>query len=145
MRFIGFEREDEAEAWARRKLKLDREPEFFRAISSVDDNNDFVCVAVLTNFTSRNVDINIVIEHGRLLPQGTIEMYNGVFGYLFDTLKVPRLTGLVADSNVRSQVACRKFGFKLEGVMRKALKDDEDLMIYGMLADEYHQHNWYRK
>jgi len=95
MKFIGFDREEEAEAWARDKMDLPHEPGFFRAMSAVDANGEFVCVVVLTNFTSRNIDINIAMDSAKMRPKGTIEMYNGVFGYLFDTLGVKRLTGLV--------------------------------------------------
>lgn len=65
MRFIGFEREDEAEAWARKKLEVEEAPSFFRAMSAVDDEGEFACVVVLTNFSSRNIDLNIVIDWSR--------------------------------------------------------------------------------
>jgi len=55
MRFIGFEREDEAESWARTKIELENAPSFFRAMAAVDDNDEFVCVVVMTNFTQRNI------------------------------------------------------------------------------------------
>ena len=42
MRFIGFEREDAAEAWARAKLELENAPEFFRTMAAVDENDKFV-------------------------------------------------------------------------------------------------------
>ena len=37
MRFIGFEREIDAEKWARPLLGLKNEPTFFRAVSGVDE------------------------------------------------------------------------------------------------------------
>lgn len=143
MKFIGFEREEAAEAWARGKLELETEPEFFRAMSAVNEKDEFVCVVVMTNFTSRNVDLNIAIEAEKVTPRGTIEMFNGVFGFLFNRLHVARVTGLLRGSNAKAKRLNEHFGFKLEGVMRKAFADD-DLHIYGFLAEDYHSHAWRR-
>lgn len=143
MRFIGFEREEDAEAWAREKLGVETAPEFFRAMAAVDENDEFVCVVVMTNFTARNVDLNIAMENRKMRPRGTVEMFNEVFGFLFDKLHVARVTGLVRGKNDKGRRINEHFGFKLEGVMRKAFADD-DLHIYGFLAEEYHSHAWRR-
>ncbi len=143
MRFIGFEREKEAEAWARAKLELENEPEFFRAMSAVDENDEFVCVVVMTNFTPRNIDLNIAIGGKGLMPKGMIVMFNGVFSFVFDKLHAARVTGLLRGKNTKSKKINEHFGFKLEGVMRKSFIDD-DLHIYGFLAEDYHSHVWYR-
>jgi len=143
MRFIGFEREDEAETWARARLELENKPEFFRTLAAVDENDGFVCVVVLTNFTPRNIDLSIVIDHRKVTPKGTIEMFNEVFGFVFDKLRAARVTGLLRGKNKRAKKLNEHFGFKLEGVMRKAFADD-DLHIYGFLAEDYHSHVWYR-
>jgi RimJ/RimL family protein N-acetyltransferase len=143
MRFIGFEREDEAEAWARARLELENKPEFFRTLAAVDENDEFVCVVVMTNFTPRNIDLSIVIDHRKVTPKGTIEMFNEVFGFVFDKLHAARVTGLLRGKNKRAKKLNEHFGFKLEGVMRKAFADD-DLHIYGFLAEDYHSHVWYR-
>lgn len=143
MRFIGFDREEEAEAWARSKIELDAAPEFFRAMSAVDDAGEFVCVVVMTNFSSRNVDLSIAIDAKKVTPSGTIDMFNGVFGFLFDQIHVARVTGLLRGKNKRAKRINEHFGFKLEGVMRQAFEDD-DLHIYGFLAEDYRTHPWRR-
>ena len=143
MRFIGFEREEEAEAWARGRLELEDAPGFFRTLAAVDENDEFVCVVVMTNFTPRNIDLSIVIDHRKVTPKGTIEMFNEVFGFVFDKLHAARVTGLLRGKNRRAKKLNEHFGFKLEGVMRKAFADD-DLHIYGFLAEDYHSHVWYR-
>lgn len=144
MKYIGFEREEEAEAWARKELNRNASPEFFRAVSAIDGNGDFVCVVVMTNFTNRNVDLNIVMNCKKMRPKGTVTMFNAVFKFLFDTLRLPRVTGLVRGDNEKSKKAVEKFGFKLEGVMRKAYDDSNDLHIYGFLAEEFRAHAWCR-
>jgi len=143
MRFIGFEREEEAEVWARGRLELENKPEFFRTLAAVDENDEFVCVVVLTNFTPRNIDLSIVIDYRKVTPKGTIEMFNEVFGFVFDKLHAARVTGLLRGKNRRAKKLNEHFGFKLEGVMRKAFAND-DLHIYGFLAEDYHSHVWYR-
>jgi RimJ/RimL family protein N-acetyltransferase len=143
MKFIGFEREEEAEAWARARLELENEPSFFRTMSAVDENDEFVCVVVMTNFTQRNIDLSIVIGGKGLMPKGMLVMFNEVFGFVFDKLHVARVTGLLRGKNTQAKRINEHFGFKLEGVMRKSFADD-DLHIYGFLAEDYHSHVWYR-
>ena len=143
MHVIGFDREEEAELWARKKLDLTSSPSFFRAISAVDNNDEFVCVVVFSNFSMRNIDLNIVMEKKKVTPKGIIKMFNAVFGYVFNTLKAARTTGLVRSRNLDCKRICEHFGFNLEGVMRKAF-DDDDLHIYGFLAEDYYSHGWYR-
>jgi RimJ/RimL family protein N-acetyltransferase len=143
MRFIGFEREEEAEAWARNKLQIESAPEFFRAMSAVAKDGEFVCVVVMTNFSPRNVDLNIVIDRTKVRPKETIRMFNEVFGFVFNELRVARVTGLLRGKNVEARKINEHFGFKLEGVMRKSFEDD-DLHIYGFLAEEFYLHPWYR-
>lgn len=145
MRFIGFDREDEAEQWARKRLQLDAPPQLFRALSAVDENDEFMCVVVMTNFSSRNIDLNIVISDKRApRPKETVFMFNQIFGYIFDKLRVVRVTGLLRGKNFAAKRINEHFGFKLEGVVRKAFDDDDDLHIYGFLAEEYHNHKWCR-
>jgi hypothetical protein len=144
MKFIGCEREEEAEIWARGYLKLDQPPKFFRAFSAVDNADEFVCVVIMTNFSPRNIDMNIVVaQDKKMLPQKTVEMFNHVFDFVFNKLNAARVTGLVRGKNQRCVRACKHFGFKLEGVMRKAFPDD-DLHVYGFLAEEYNSHSWRR-
>lgn len=143
VRYIGFDREEEAEKWAREKLNLPEPPEFFRAAAAVDEAGEFVCVVVMTNFTPRNVDLSIAIDKQKVRPKATIMMFNGIFGFLFDQLGVARVTGLLRGKNTDAIRINEHFGFKLEGIMRKAFPDD-DLHVYGFLAEEYHTHAWRR-
>jgi len=145
MRFIGFDREDTAEKWAREKLDIKGEPEFFRAMTAVDDKDEFACVVVFTNFTSKNVDLNVVAEDGFWkCPAAVISTFNGIFSYAFDLIKASRVTALVVDSNKKSKEFVERLGFTLEGVMRDAADNNESVCIYGFLAKEYHHHGWFR-
>ena len=84
MRFIGFEREISAEKWARPLLGLKDEPEFFRAMSAVDDEDKFVCTAIFNNFTPRNIDVSFASRGGNWAsPKETLRMFNAIFTYIF--------------------------------------------------------------
>jgi RimJ/RimL family protein N-acetyltransferase len=57
------------------------------------------------------------------------------FDYPFNQLGVRRITGLVPGKNMQARGFDEHIGFRLEGVMRNALKDD-DILVYGMLREE---------
>lgn len=144
MKYIGFEREDDAEVWARSRIGVDNGIGFFRAMAAVDENDNFSCVVVFTNFTARNIDVNIAAAKGNWAsPKETVLMFNKIFSYTFTELKAKRVTALIASKNITSKVFVKHLGFKLEGTMRKALPDD-DLEIYGFLAEDYYSHAWCR-
>lgn len=141
MKFIGFEREEEANTWLKKQLGLNVETGFYRAMSAVHDDGSFGCVVVFSNFTARNIDINIAID--RLTPRVFVEFFNAVFSYTFTQLKAARVTALIRGSNSAAQQFAARLGFKAEGVLRKAFSDD-DLHVYGFLAEEYNTHAWRR-
>lgn len=145
MRVIGFEREEEAIPWAKRVLGIDRPTGFSRAISAVDDNDDFALVVVMSNFSPTNIDMHTAAVPGAQwgTPRAIIRMFNAVFGYAFTELKALRVTGLVRSSNTAARKFDEHLGFKLEGIMRKAFNGD-DLCVYGFLDDDYYAHKWYR-
>jgi hypothetical protein len=144
MRFIGFDREDEAEKWAKEMIGTPDVTGFCRVMSAVDENDEFVCAVVFTNFSSRNVDVNVVLKpKGFDSPKEFLVLFNGVFSYIFGQLKAVRATGLIRGKNIASKNFVEHLGFKLEGVMRKSFEDD-DLHVYGFLAEEYNTHTWYR-
>jgi hypothetical protein len=143
MKYIGYQDEERAEKWARKYLGIKSAPSVFRALSAVDDDGEFTCVILLTNFTKRNIDINIAATC-QWTPKATIKMFNGLFKMVFNELKAVRTTALVAASNTDSQKFCEHLGFLKEGTMRKAYDDDEDMFIYGFLNNEYRQHDWCR-
>lgn len=145
MKFIGFEHEQSAIEWAKAILGISQPTGFCRAFSVVDAENRFTFVVVLSNFTNNGADMHTASDGtGRwATPDETVKMFNAVFGYAFDHLKMGRITGLVAASNTKARKFDEHLGFALEGTMRKAL-NGEDLCIYGFLAEDYFSHPWYR-
>jgi len=144
MKYIGNHNEDEAEKWARSRLGLKQAPNVFKALSTVNLNNEFTCVVLLTNFTKRNIDLNIAGDRGWATPKLTVDLFNGVFDTVFNKLKAVRATALIAESNIISQKFVTHLGFQKEGKMRKAYDNDEDMFIYSLLKEEYMSHDWCR-
>jgi hypothetical protein len=145
MKYIGVEREEEAIDWAKSVLKIENPVGFCRALSAVDSNGDFLFVVVLSNFTETNVDMHTAAVEGAewASPKEAIRMFRSVFEFAFERFQVLRVTGLVRSKNTAARRFDEHIGFKLEGVMRRAFKDD-DLCIYGFLVEDFYSHNWYR-
>lgn len=144
MKFIGFEREDEALAWAKEKIGIDGPTGFARAMSAVDNSDNFVLVVVMSNFSPRNIDMHQVMANGGkgFSPRAIKEMFNALFHYIFDQLGAARVTGLVKAKNEKARRLDEHLGFKLEGVMKEAFEDD-DLCLYGFLKGDYLAHRWH--
>jgi len=111
-------------------------------MSAVDNDGEYVCVVVFTGFSSINIDINIAMNGKKMTPKGTLKMFNEVFSFCFEQLGVQRVTGLTGMSNEKAKNIIEHFGFKLEGVMRKAMPEGEDMAVYGFIADDFYNHAW---
>ena len=144
MKYIADINEEAAEAWARSRLGLKQAPNLFKALSTVNADGEFSCVVLLTNFTKRNIDLNIAGDRGWATPKLTVDLFNGVFDTVFNKLKAVRATALIAESNIISQKFVAHLGFQKEGKMRKAYDNDEDMFIYSLLKEEYMSHDWCR-
>jgi len=116
----------------------------FKALSTVNFNNEFTCVVLLTNFTKRNIDLNIAGEKGWATPKLTMDLFNGVFDTIFNKLEAVRATALIAEDNVNSLRFVNHLGFTNEGRMRKAYDGDKDMLVFGLLKEEYLSHDWCR-
>lgn len=144
MKFIGFDREDEAIDWAKEKIGIDGPVGFCRAMSAVDSAGDFVLVAIISNFSKRNVDMQIAIDDTgkRMTVSGFKEIFNKTFNYVFCELGVARVTGLVRAKNTKARRFDEHLGFKLEGIMRESFEDD-DLCVYGFLKQDFLNNRWH--
>lgn len=59
-----------------------------------------------------------------------------LFGYVFNQLGCRRLTTVTPRSSERVLNVDKKLGFTIEGCLRQALPNGDDLIIMGMLKDE---------
>ena len=140
MKILRFERNDEAVAWAKKVIGLEGMTGDVTTVSLVDDNDEFVAVTVFSAYTGTNIDMHIAARHkSNWLSR---RYFNAAFELPFLVLEVPRVTGLIRAENLNAQHFVARLGFQYEGRMRKAFPDGGDLVLYGLLREEYLKHPW---
>ena len=140
MKILRFERNDEAVAWAKKTIGIDGMSGDVTSVSLVDDNDQFLAVTVFSAYTGTNIDMHIAAR-----PKShwlSRSFFNASFELPFLVLEVPRVTGLIRAENLKAQRFVTRLGFQYEGRMRKAFPDGGDLVLYGLLREEYLKHPW---
>ena len=140
MKILRFERKDEAVAWAKKVIGIDGMSGDVTAVSLLDDKGDFLAVTVFSAYTGTNIDMHIAAR-----PKShwlSRSFFNASFELPFRVLEVPRVTGLIRAENLKAQRFVTRLGFQYEGRMRKAFPDGGDLVLYGLLREEYLKHPW---
>lgn len=140
---IGMKRKQEALVWARARMGLEGPTPGTACAtwSMVDPEDNFIAVFILSDINSHSACMHFVGKPGaRWL---TPEFGNGVMYLAFFELELERLTGPIRESNMRSRRVAEKYGFTLEGILRKAFPDGEGCCIYSFLKEEYMQHRWF--
>jgi hypothetical protein len=140
VKILRFERKDEAVAWAKKVIGIDGMSGDVTAISLLDDKGDFLAVTVFSAYTGTNIDMHIAARpRSHWLSRS---FFNASFELPFRVLEVPRVTGLIRAENLKAQRFVSRLGFQYEGRMRKAFPDGGDLVLYGLLREEYLKHPW---
>ena len=140
MKILRFERNDEAVAWAKKVIGIEGISGDVTTISLVDDMDQFLAVTVFSSYTGTNIDMHIAAR-----PKShwlSRSFFNASFELPFRVLEVPRITGLIRAENLKAQRFVTRLGFQYEGRMRKAFSDGQDLVLYGLLREEYLKHPW---
>lgn len=102
-------------------------------------DNDLLAVAVFDNFHKGrsgqplNIDCSIAAESPKWASRGTIR---AILHYPFCQLKVPRVTAMVAENNMRSRRMLERLGFVTEGYVRHCLDNGESMLVTGILRAE---------
>ncbi len=140
MKILRFERTDEAVAWAKKVIGIDGMTGDVTTVSLVDDKDQFLAVTVFSAYTGTNIDMHIAARpKSQWLSRS---FFNASFELPFLVLEVPRVTGLIRAENLNAQRFVSRLGFQYEGRMRKAFPDGGDLVLYGLLREEYLKHPW---
>lgn len=140
MKILRFERNDEAVAWAKQIIGLDGMTGDVTSVSLLDDKDEFLAVTVFSSYSGTNIDMHIAAR-----PKShwlSRSYFNAAFELPFLVLEVPRVTGLIRAENLDAQRFVSRLGFQYEGRMRKAFPDGGDLVLYGLLREEYLKHPW---
>jgi hypothetical protein len=143
MRIIkGFDyRQEEAIAWARKRMGLHGPHGRSMAISMINERNQFVAVTVYSGFTEVNIDMHIAAKPGA--RWATPAYFNASFRFPFVQYQAQRITGLVRSGTPHIGEFLTRLGFVLEGRLRKAFPEGDDLLMYGFLKEDFFNHRWY--
>jgi len=137
---IGTKRSDEALAWARARMGLEGPCGPCLTFSKVNDKDEFSAVFVLSDVNMYSAFIHYAAVPGR--HGFSREFVSRAFFFAFGEMGLSRLTGPTRGSNPTALKIAPKFGFTLEGVMRKAFPDGDDCYLFGYLIEDYLQHRW---
>ena len=138
---IGMDRNEEAVAWARQQMKLEGPTGPCATYSMINNDGSFRAVFVLSDINSNSACMHFAAQPGKRWLTPTF--VNGVMALAFLVLGVQRLTGPIREHNLQSRAVAEKYGFTLEGIMRKAFPDGEGCCIYSFLKEEFMQHRWF--
>jgi len=116
--------------WAKARIEGANWGPWYECIGQEIDGK-IISVAVFTDYTGTNICIHLAGEKGWM----TTEFFDAIFAYPFLQLKVNRLTAQIGAKRKKLIRFYRWFGFREEGLLREALKDD-DMVIMGCLASD---------
>ncbi len=127
-----------AESWLRAQVKVRTPWEKFTTMILMDGKEGeigpFRAVALFCNYTGRNIDVHLASDGSKRWMTKTF--LRSAFAYMFDQLKVERVTALVPAKNEAALAFDRHIGFIDEGRLRCAADDGSDLYVLGMLRAE---------
>ena len=95
-----------------------------------DENSVIHGVAILNNY-AKHCSISLTFA-GR----SSVRPFRQISRYVFDVLRVRRVSAVVRVSNTKSQRILERLGFVQEGVLRDYF-DDENGIIYGLLRQDF--------
>jgi RimJ/RimL family protein N-acetyltransferase len=104
------------------------------AIGLERDGRLIAGVSATEHWPGADLNVNIAAEPGS--AWASRRFLRALFAYPFVQLGVPRVTARVLEGNAASHALCKRLGFQLEGVMRRATPGGDNVWIYGMLRDE---------
>jgi RimJ/RimL family protein N-acetyltransferase len=98
-------------------------------------DGEMIAAVVWHNYDawSGNVEVAIAADSPRWIGRERLEV---LFHFPFIAMGCRRITARISTANVRSRKLCKGLGFQLEGLMRKASPDGNDMLIYGLLKEE---------
>lgn len=97
------------------------------------DSKNLKAVVVFDDFSECDCNMHLATNGtGHDLSRS---LFVAAFSFPFIQLKLNRVTGMVPTKNLQAFNLNTKMGFRLEGIARKAIIDD-DLYILGMLREE---------
>ncbi len=106
-------------------------PGHYSAIGFADGSR-LIAGAVYHDFNEIGIGLTMAADDPKWCTRTNL---CAIFRYPFEQLKVRRVTACAARKNKRSRKLIEGVGFKLEGVIREGM-GNQDAMLYGMLKKE---------
>ena len=119
--------------WVERRIPGCHLPEAAQCMACFEPHVGIKAVVAFFNF--RDTDIEVVFASDG--PWASRDMITTVLNYPFQQLGVNRVTALIRKGNKPAHKLVQQLGFKREGKLRRADTDGTDLVIYGLLPDDY--------
>jgi RimJ/RimL family protein N-acetyltransferase len=106
----------------------------------VDSEGRLVAGVVFHDYQPQfgNIQVSFASDRADWL---TPSLVRAIMRYPFTQLKVNRITTLTPKRNRRARQFLKKFGFRLEGVIRKGFGTD-DCMVSGLMRTEWESHRF---
>lgn len=124
--------------WARERIPhVPSWGDWYQAIG-LEREGELVAVVVYNCMSECDIAMHIAAVPGRRWM--TRQFLRAAFRYPFIQLGCRRVSGFVPVTNLDAQRFDEHLGFVREGLMREALPNGEDVIVYGMLERESRWH-----
>lgn len=118
--------------WLKARLPMIKHFEPNAIFLGIGNGDRLLAAVAYTNYTGYDLELTIAADSPKWCTRNSV--YE-ILKHPFLTNKCIRVTAKVAKHNKKSRQLVEGVGFKLEGVVRKGMKDD-DLCVYGLLYEE---------
>lgn len=132
MKTLVFHEPDAVAAWAMRLMDGDWQPGRGTAIGLKEDG-ELIAAAVYDSYNGRSLCMHVAALPGRFWCTRDFRYY--CFAYPFYQLKVSKILGMVASTNLAARRFDENLGFVLEATLKDA-HPGGDLLIYSMTKDQ---------
>lgn len=129
---MTFASQEETAEFVARSCGLDHVPWVQWSAIGVKDDKGMAGGIVFTDYDGRNIEVHIAI---RPKSRGAIVISYGL-RYVFKQLQCVRVSATIEADNVKSRRICERIGFVQEGIKRKAGRQGQDCILYGLLEHE---------
>ncbi|MCW2275148.1 hypothetical protein GJ654_10460 [Rhodoblastus acidophilus] len=119
--------------WAAAGVGIDGWPSDTKALAGYYGDELRVVVLYNTFFDGATCSMHVCAKPGALWA--TPATLREFFAYPFIQLGLRRVTAPIAGRNIKSQVLALKLGFKQEGRLRHARKDDDEVLL-GLVRED---------
>lgn len=141
---IIYDEQERMTSWAAARMNHDgfRFRDDAQAIGREIDG-ELVAVVVFDTFSDGDCLIHVVSDGSRRWFSRPFVIM--AMAYPFQQLHKRRITALVREDNDASNALCSNFGFVLEGRMRSAAGEGQDMLLWGLLREDYFAKRWHRR